>query len=223
MLPDNGVGPVWWEHPVPRDAGFLARPVDIVARELLGTLIIRCDHATFPLVGRIVETEAYDGATDQASHAYHGRTTRNGALFLSAGHAYVYQIYGLYSMLSVVTTVPGAAAAVLIRGLELQSGCARMEALRGPGRITRTLGIDRSLDGHDLAVPPLQLVQGPRESRRIVATTRVGLSRHVDPRSAGLAWRFYVLGSAGVSRRDRQAERECQAAASEAPDRESGS
>jgi DNA-3-methyladenine glycosylase len=199
---------------------FLARSVDVVAQRLLGTLIIKREPSGAVLAGRIVETEAYDGAIDEASHAYRGRTKRNAALFLPAGHAYVYQIHGIHNMLSVVTTVPGSAAAVLIRGLEPLGGLPRWPSLNGPARLTRALGIDRSLDGHDLARPPLQVVQGPPERRPIVATQRVGLSRRLEPRSACRAWRFYVLGSPGVSRRDRQAERGCLLAAADEEDME---
>ena len=191
---------------MPLEVSFLERSVDVVARDLLGKLIVKHERAGAVLVGRIVETEAYDGATDAASHAYRGRTKRNAALFLPAGHAYVYQIYGIHSMLNVVTSVPGSAAAVLIRGLEPLCGLARAPSLGGPALLTRALGIDRGLDGHDLSKPPLQLVYGPPDCRPIITTRRVGLSRRLDPQSACRAWRFYLLGSPGVSRRDRQAE-----------------
>ncbi len=207
----------WWRHPVPLDPSFLARPVAIVARDLLGKLFIRHEPSGDLLVGRIVETEAYDGATDAASHSFRGCTRRNGSMFLPAGHAYVYQIYGLHAMLNVVTSVPGSPSAVLIRGLEPLHGLEIMQRrrsvagadglLRSPASVARGLAIDRALDGHDLANPPLQLVDGAGDERPIVVTTRIGLSPSLDPASAGLAWRFYLLGSAGVSRRDRAAER----------------
>jgi DNA-3-methyladenine glycosylase len=203
---------------MPVEVSFLARSVDVVARELLGKLVVKHERAGAVLVGRIVETEAYDGATDAASHAYRGRTKRNAVLFLPAGHAYVYQIHGIHSMLSVVTTVPGSAAAVLIRGLEPLCGLAGAPSLAGPARLTRVLGIDRSFDGHDLAMPPLQLVYGPPDGRPRVTTRRVGLSRRLDLQSAYLAWRFYLLGSHGVSRRDRQAEHDRLVAAAKEQD-----
>jgi DNA-3-methyladenine glycosylase len=185
--------------------------VPTVARELLGKLFIRRAQSGTLLVGRIVETEAYAGASDAASHAYRGRTKRNGSMFLPAGHAYVYHIYGLHNMLNVVTSTPESPSAVLIRGLEAMHGLEATTGtkglLRGPARVTTGLAIDRALDGHDLALPPLQLVDGPEDQRPIVVTTRIGLSRSLDPVSAGLAWRFYLLGSDGVSRRDRAAER----------------
>jgi DNA-3-methyladenine glycosylase len=109
--------------------------------------------------GRIVETEAY-GIGDPAGHAYRGVTSRNRALFLERGHAYVYLAYGVSFMLNVSSETPGVGAGVLIRAieptigiaiLERNRGAERVEDLaRGPGRLCEALSIDRRLDGIDL-------------------------------------------------------------------------
>jgi DNA-3-methyladenine glycosylase len=214
--PESSIPSDCWQHPQPVPPASLALPVTTVARELLGKLLIRQMPSGALLVGRIVETEAYDGATDPASHSYRGRTARNGSMFLSAGHAYVYRIYGMHSMLNVVTTVSGSSSGVLIRGLEPLHGVEVMQALRGgvqadgllrgPANVTRGLAIDGALDGHDLACAPLVLADAPSLVQPVIATKRIGLSRSLDPLCLDLDWRFYVLGSSGVSRRDKAKE-----------------
>jgi len=126
--------------------------------------------------GRIVETEAYTGPHDPASHAAEriGRTTRNAAMFGAPGIAYVYRSYGVHWCLNAVTDEPGFPAAVLIRALQPLAGIAPMRERRqvrgrppadrelcsGPGRLTEALGITGALDGHPLARPPLWVELG---------------------------------------------------------------
>jgi DNA-3-methyladenine glycosylase len=103
--------------------------VTTAARGLLGALLVRDDHGSVRS-GRIVEVEAYGGADDCASHARHGRTARNAAMFGAPGHAYVYGVYGMHTCLNVVCGPAGHASAVLIRAVEPVEGIAAMREAR---------------------------------------------------------------------------------------------
>jgi DNA-3-methyladenine glycosylase len=120
---------------------FFQRPAAKVARELLGTNLVR-RLGRRQISSMIVETEAYEGPHDLASHSARGRTRRTEVMFGPAGHFYVYRIYGIHWMLNVVTGDIGDAAAVLIRGIE---------GVSGPGRVAAALGIDHSLNGRTAA------------------------------------------------------------------------
>ena len=196
--------------PVPRP--YYARPATEVARSLLGkTLVHHIDDLV--LAGRIAETEAYAADIDESCHAYRRQTPRNRSMFGPTGHAYVYRSYGIHYCLNIVTTLPGGpASAVLIRGMEALAGEEVMRALRpgtpdaallrGPGNLCRAMGIGLVLDGEDLLGQRLYLLDAPTPNEPVVVTTRIGISRSVE-----LPWRYYLLGSPGVSRRDRAAER----------------
>lgn len=169
---------------------FFARPVDVVARDLIGA-VLTVDGTG----GRIVETEAYD-ASDAASHSFRGPTARNAAMFGPVGHAYVYRIYGLHWCLNLVAgTEPGGA--VLVRALEPMLGRERMRRRRGgsddrglcsgPGRLCQALDVDRRLDGLALDAAPFALVAAPGRTR-VLAGPRIGITRAVDlPRRFGEA------------------------------------
>lgn len=157
-------------------------------------------------VGVIVETEAYDGPNDPASHAstVHGPTARNRVMFGQPGRAYVYRSYGVHWCMNVVTGREGIAQAVLIRGIECVEGEVAMSERRrgirplgaGPGRLAEALGITDELYGHDLRRRPLQLARGWAVSEAEVGTSpRVGVSAAAD-----WPYRFFVRSSAGVSR-----------------------
>jgi DNA-3-methyladenine glycosylase len=188
---------------------FFLRPTLVVARGVLGALV---EHAG--RVGRIVETEAYL-FNDPACHAVrdtpagpvHRHTARNAAMFGPPGRAYVYFTYGNHFMLNIVTAAEGTPEAVLIRALEPLEGLDAMLAARGiadprgltngPGKLTQALGITGALNGHDLAQPPLRLLQGtPVADADIVAAPRIGITRATD-----CLYRFYERGQAWVSRR----------------------
>jgi DNA-3-methyladenine glycosylase len=175
-------------------------------------MLILCELDGLLVVARIVETEAYAADIDQASHSYRGQTQRNAVMFGPAGHAYIYRSYGIHHMFNVVTTMPGgAASAVLIRGADVLQGHAALQARRpaaavgallsGPGNLGAGLELGPALNGHLLSLPPLRLAEGWPATEPVVTTTRIGITR-----SAELPWRFYLLGSLGVSRRDRAAE-----------------
>lgn len=188
-------------------------PTIAVARRLLGCLLVR-DLPAGQLVGRIVETEAYlqddpacHGVREVPGGAIHRRTARNASMFGPPGHAYVYFTYGNHYMLNVVTQPAGVPEAVLIRALEPLAGLEIMAELRGladprmltngPGKLARAFAIDRTLDGHDLAEPPLQLrLAEALPEDGIVATTRIGISKATDR-----PWRFYERGTPWVSRK----------------------
>ena len=134
----------------------------------------------------ITETEAYDGFNDKASHASRGRTARNSIMFGPAGHAYVYFVYGIHWMLNVVTGPKDYPAAVLIRGLE---------GLNGPARLTKALGIDKSLNGKLLGKTSGLWIE-PRTVRippsKIKASPRIGVD-YAGPIWSKKKWRFTLM------------------------------
>ncbi|MBA8793469.1 DNA-3-methyladenine glycosylase [Friedmanniella endophytica] len=175
------------------------------ARELLGAVL---RHG--PVALRVVETEAYDGRVDEASHSFRGETDRTRVMFGPAGRLYVYFSYGMHWAANVSCSEVGHGAAVLLRAGEVIDGVefARdrrgprvtdRDLARGPGRLTQALGIDRRHYGADLLAGteidgvPLRLE--PRTHAPEVATgPRVGISRSVD-----LPWRFWIPGDRYVS------------------------
>ncbi|MDE2757475.1 MAG: DNA-3-methyladenine glycosylase [Acidobacteriota bacterium] len=190
---------------------FFNRPTQTVARELLGCCLIRKLGGT-PLVGAIVETEAYVGERDLACHAKAGRTPRTEIMYGPPGFAYVYFTYGMHWMLNLVTEADGFPAAVLIRALQPLEGIARMQELRsgkplsqlasGPAKLTRAMGIAREENGLDCcqADSPLTLIRGevvPPSS--VVATPRIGLGQTPEP-WLSKPWRFAIRGNGFVSR-----------------------
>lgn len=181
---------------MPLPTAFFARPTLEVARELLGALLVH-KRPSGRLVGRVVETEAYVGPEDRGSHAHRGRTARTWPMFGPPGRAYVYLIYGVHHCFNVVTEGEGYPAAVLIRALEA------VEELpgpaRGPGLVCRLMDIDRRFTGLALTAPPLYFAAGQRVPNERVATgPRVGIDYAGE--WAARPWRFWVAGSAAVSR-----------------------
>jgi DNA-3-methyladenine glycosylase len=186
--------------------GFYDQPTIEVARNLLGcTLIVSSQGGR--LAGRIVETEAYLSESDPACHAFGGMTPRNKSMFGPPGCLYVYSIHSRYCM-NVVTESAGKGAAVLIRGLEPVLGIERMmrnrpvsslrELTNGPGKLCQSLGIDKSLDGHSLAMGNqiwIESTSSPEELP-VKTSTRIGISRARD-----LPLRFFIDGNAFVSGR----------------------
>jgi len=153
----------------------------------------------------IVETEAYRGRGDPASHAYPGRTPRNAVMFGEAGHAYVYFSYGFHNCLNFTTERPGVAGAVLIRALEPLEGAEGMARRRGvkdertiadgPGKLTQALRIDRSFNGEDIVRSRKLFVELGRAPGQTQTSERVGITRGAERK-----WRYYLAGSRFVSR-----------------------
>lgn len=176
---------------------FYDRPTLEVARDLLGKVLVH-SAAHGRRAGRIVEVEAYVGPEDRANHASRGRTLRTQIMFGPPGYAYVYLIYGMYSCLNAVTEAEGFPAAVLIRALEPLEGISA--GTNGPGRLCRAMGIDRSLNGADLAGESLFVeddgVRPPPAA--ILAGPRVGVA--YAGAWAEKPWRLYLAGSPWLSR-----------------------
>jgi len=161
---------------------FYARPTAEVARALLGQVLVHGLTA-----GIIVETEAYPGRDDLASHSARGITDRTQVIFGPPGHAYVYLIYGVYECLNLVTEPAGTPGCVLIRALQPVAGIELMrerrpaarsleDIARGPGRLTMAMAITRAHYGVDVTRGSL-VVRGPAEphSLAIEVTPRIGI------------------------------------------------
>lgn len=176
---------------------FYQRDTQVVARELLGKLLVRrVDDVV--RVGRIVEVEAYLGPQDLAAHSSKGLTKRTRVLFGPPGHAYLYLIYGIYWCLNVVTETEGHGTTVLLRALEPVQGIAART--QGPGLLCRALGIDGALNGCDLTGDGLYLVDAPlADPAQIVEKPRIGVAYAKE--WAALALRYYLKGNPYVSRR----------------------
>lgn len=148
-------------------------------------------------VGRIVETEAYQGPEDLAAHSARGRTARTEVMFGPPGHAYVYLIYGCWNCLNVVTAAQGTPHAVLIRGLEPVDGIDN--TTHGPGLLCRALHIDRSLSGADLDGEVLWIEEpvGAWRRPRITRAPRIGVD--YAGAWADKPWRLFDADSPYVS------------------------
>lgn len=185
------------------DFSFLQGPVSAVAPRLLGCIFERHIDGQI-LRAKIVETEAYD-QSDAASHSYNGRTPRTEVMFGPAGFLYVYFTYGMHYCCNVVVGDEGSGAAVLIRALEPISGIDLIEHRRGrngvevtngPAKLCQALGINRTMNGHDLRGGDLRLIpMAELPADMITQTTRVGISQAKD-----VPWRFYITDNPYVSK-----------------------
>jgi DNA-3-methyladenine glycosylase len=188
---------------------FFRRPAELVAAELLGMIVVSTIGGEVA-EGRIVETEAYLGYDDPASHGYlHRRNARNLALFGPPGTWYVYLSYGMHWCANLVCQKRGLASAVLLRaveplaGLDLmrrrRGGVADKDLCSGPGKLCQALGMDRTLDGAVMARSPV-IVRPPMgwEKPQVAVTPRIGITKAAD-------WplRFHVAGSPWISRREK--------------------
>lgn len=184
---------------------LLSGEAERVAPRLLGCLLER-ELNSKKVIGRIVETEAYD-QTDAASHSYRGRTPRTDVMFGAAGRTYVYFTYGMHFCLNIVTSPVGHGSAVLIRALEPIEGLEIIKSHRpkitdehqltnGPAKLCQALMIGRDFNGHDLSKSPLKLiVRPPLDQKQIVQATCIGISRDTHR-----LWRFYIKNNLFVSK-----------------------
>jgi DNA-3-methyladenine glycosylase len=185
-----------------------------VARDLLGKKLVVSNRNGTRVAGIIVETEAYRGPGDRASHAYGGRrTNRTETMYGIGGTAYVYFVYGMYYQFNVVTNVAETPHAVLVRALEpveglpimrrRRAGRSEYELTSGPGRLCVALGIDRGLDKEDLlgdrvwieeadSISPGQIARGPR----------IGID--YAGKWVTKPWRFWLKDNPFVSRHPRR-------------------
>lgn len=162
---------------------FFARPTLSVAPELLGSILCRRFPDGEISCASIVEVEAYT-EDDPACHAFGGRTKRCEVMFGKAGLAYVYFIYGMYNCLNVVTEREGTPGAVLIRALDMDGG-------NGPGRLCKSLHIDRSHNAVNLmdAAGPIWLARGTSPAEGMIGkSARVGISSAQER-----LWRFFII------------------------------
>jgi DNA-3-methyladenine glycosylase len=179
---------------LPRD--FYARDTRAVAKDLLGKVIVHVDGG-LRRAARIVETEAYHGPVDRASHARSGPTRRAAIMFGRPGVAYVYLIYGTSHCMNVVTGPEGFPSAVLLRAAEPLEGC--LHGTRGPGNLCRALAIRREHDdGRDLLGDDLWVEDAPPPPERILAGPRVNVE--YAGAWAQKPWRYALAGNPWVSR-----------------------
>jgi len=183
---------------------FFARDTVDVARELLGVWLVRSTPDGLS-GGPIVETEAYGGPEDGASHARAGRTPRTTPMFGEVGRAYVYLVYGMHSCINVVAydAARAGAGAVLIRALDPRLGLDGADArvCSGPAKLTRALGITRAQDGHDLTGASdlwLAAADGVAEAD-VSSGPRIGVA-YAGPGWVDRPWRFWITASPSVSR-----------------------
>jgi len=175
---------------------FFQRDAIRLARDLIGTILVHRIRGK-EYRARIVETEAYVGPLDLASHSSRGRTKRTEVLFGPPGHAYVYLIYGMYEMFNIVAYRAGSGQAVLIRAAEPLDNW--KVDLSGPGKLARGLNISRSENGLDLTGKDLYLLRDPGYRPRIGRTRRVGVDYAKEWKDAQL--RFFDVNSEAVSAR----------------------
>ena len=204
---------------------FLNQEPTVLAKALLGkVLVVSCEDGPH-IAGGIVETEAYLGmSVDKASHSFSKRTARNEPMFMKPGTVYVYTIYGMYHCLNISSQ--GDGTAVLLRAIEPISGIDRMKQNRclrqkkdrsfhphqlcnGPSKICIAFGIDKIFNKMDMGLSssPLWIEDwgNPPQPFNIVTTARIGISKKADEwMTAPL--RFYVMGCKSVSIADREEE-----------------
>lgn len=190
---------------------YLNQDVIFLAKDLLGKVLFTEINGDLT-AGIIVETEAYSGVIDKASHAYGGRRTgRTETLYTQGGVSYVYLCYGIHHLFNIVSSVEGEPHAVLVRAVEPLTGVETMEFRRnmpasktaissGPGSAAKALGIDRSfnkkdLTGNEIWIEDHGIKYAPDE---IVSGPRIGVAYAQE--DALLPWRFYVKGNRYVSK-----------------------
>lgn len=188
-----------------------------LAKDLLGKVLVREINGKV-LKGKIVETEAYIGAIDKASHAYNGkRTERTETLYHQGGVAYVYLIYGIYHCFNVITNEVDVAEGVLIRALEPVNELDYISNIRfgkdysslnkqqikgltnGPGKLCMAYSIDKNLNGKDLFNKgDIYIEDGGKEQVEIVESKRIGIDYAEEAKD--FLWRFYIKDNMFVSK-----------------------
>lgn len=189
---------------------YLRQDTITIARDLLGKLIVVPDKDGKRVSGMIVEVEAYCGISDKAAHSHGGRrTARNEVTYGIGGHAYVFFVYGMYYQLNFVTGPQNHPQVVLIRAVEPLEGIERMRSRRGamkdknltsgPGKLCIAFGIDRSLNGADLAGDKMWV-----ENCRFIGDDQIAVGKRIGidyaAEDAERPWRFWVKGNEFVSK-----------------------
>jgi DNA-3-methyladenine glycosylase len=190
---------------------YTGRDTLLIARQLLGKRLVVPANDGLRVSGIIVETEAYQGPEDKASHAYgNRRTKRTETMFGMGGTAYVYFVYGMYYQFNVVTNTEAIPHAVLIRAVEPDEGIERMRKRRpvkdernltsGPGKLCQALGIDRSYNGVDLTGGRIWIEDGRENvaANQIASGVRIGIDYAEE--YVAQPWRFWLKNNPYVSR-----------------------
>lgn len=200
---------------------FFARKPETVARELLGKILVRQKEGSF-WIGKIVETEAYLGPGDKASHSHKGMTPRNEVMFGPAGYSYVYFTYGMHWLLNIITEDVGKPSGVLIRALEpatelkkingeLEIVEPKKQAANGPAKLTKWMQINKSLNKIDITKSELLFITDELKinnqafksekisPKSIVSKPRVGIDYAGEHKN--LLLRFYIKDSLFVSKK----------------------
>lgn len=191
---------------------FYSRDVLIVAKELLGKILVKND-AKYPLAGKIAEVEAYHGDFDEAAHSFRGITKRTEVMFREGGYLYVYFTYGAHHCCNVVTGKKGEGTAVLIRAVEPLLGMDKMIKNRfgrnlkgekekfnltsGPGKICKAFNLNRNHSGIDITKEKIFILDKPKvENSKIGISKRIGISKSTE-----LEWRFFLKDNPYLSRK----------------------
>ena len=160
---------------------FYQKPTLTVAKNLIGKIFQFHDFS-----GIIIETEAYIGQDDPACHAAKGLTKRTWPMFEEGGISYIYLIYGMYYCFNVVTEEKNYPAAVLIRGVKMQTP--HIQLLDGPGKLCRAYGLTKNHNAQDLTINPAFSIQESSHHFSIKATPRIGISK-----GQAKLWRFIAV------------------------------
>lgn len=198
------------------ERNFYKRSAIEVAKELLGKYLVH-EYKGNKLIGKIVEVEAYMGIEDKAAHSYGGRrTVRTEVMYKEGGYTYVFQIYGMYYCVNVVTSEMDIPQAVLIRALEPIEGLEEMSRNRykksyeeltayqkknltnGPGKLCMAMNIDKSLNGENLCNGRLYVLDN-KEKFNIVSSKRINIDYAEEAKD--YLWRFYIEGNTYVSKK----------------------
>lgn len=197
---------------------FYTRDTLDVAKDLLGKYLV-VDQKDKKMIVRIVETEGYIGPIDKASHTYNNRRTkRTEVMYYSGGHVYIYQIYGLYFCLNIVTEDETVGTAVLIRGGEPIEGLEQMAVNRydkgynelsnkekknltnGPGKLCKALALDKTRNGESLLNDEIYICEMiPDEKIEMIHTKRVNIDYAEEAKDYN--WRFYIKNNKFVSKK----------------------
>jgi len=177
---------------------FYTQPTLKVAKDLLGKYLVRNINGR-KIIGKIVETEAYIGPKDRASHAFNWKITeRNWVEYLEGGYIYIYLCYGMHWQFNITSSKLGKPECVLIRALEPVSWTRDKRIASGPGKLCKWLKLDKSFNGEDMTKSKrIWLVDAPRKNGRIISAKRIGIDYAKE--WAKKPWRFYLKDNSFVS------------------------
>jgi len=183
---------------------FYTRATLEVSKDILGKYLVKKERGK-KIVGKIVETEAYIGPRDKASHAYNGKVTKRcKPVYLKGGHFYIYLCYGIHWQLNITTAKKGEPECILIRALEpINDEKARdSKKTNGPGKLCRWMGIDKRFNEEDLVYSKRVWVEDRKDKKiKVVSAKRIGIDYAQE--WAEKPWRFYIKDNKFVSRKSK--------------------